>query len=320
MPTLERKYLKIGRNEKCPCHSGKKFKHCCGPKPQQHDQFTINKKQISKFFAMKEEILNYLQTDRSFDAGFKLYRKYGRNNAFIRKFNLQGDNPKNLEFLHFQLFKLTGLPTRQFDQMMVAEIEDAPATASPVTSKESPAPEPVEGVEGVEGTDGPGKPKTALEAVKFKLRDEFPFLSSKLCPDSLKVLVADMMTAYENYTRAHEELYNVTDENEAFAAADKLIENYLDNRAIWKELNHFKNTGTILGEHAYFAAQKRRGDLMKKSVPELIKLKEQLEMNIWRNKKKMDDDPKPHLLKQRQERIAGYETDLQIVKSLLNIE
>ena len=21
---------KVGRNEKCPCNSGKKFKHCCG--------------------------------------------------------------------------------------------------------------------------------------------------------------------------------------------------------------------------------------------------------------------------------------------------
>jgi uncharacterized protein YecA (UPF0149 family) len=27
--TLYRKYEKIGRNDKCPCGSGKKFKHCC---------------------------------------------------------------------------------------------------------------------------------------------------------------------------------------------------------------------------------------------------------------------------------------------------
>ena len=26
--------VKIGRNEKCPCQSGKKFKHCCALKPQ----------------------------------------------------------------------------------------------------------------------------------------------------------------------------------------------------------------------------------------------------------------------------------------------
>ena len=27
---LEKKTQKIGRNEKCPCGSGKKYKHCCG--------------------------------------------------------------------------------------------------------------------------------------------------------------------------------------------------------------------------------------------------------------------------------------------------
>lgn len=28
--TYKRETPKIGRNEKCPCNSGKKFKHCCG--------------------------------------------------------------------------------------------------------------------------------------------------------------------------------------------------------------------------------------------------------------------------------------------------
>lgn len=29
VPTIKRKHPKIGRNEKCPCGSGKKYKHCC---------------------------------------------------------------------------------------------------------------------------------------------------------------------------------------------------------------------------------------------------------------------------------------------------
>jgi uncharacterized protein YecA (UPF0149 family) len=28
--TFRRSMPKIGRNEPCPCGSGKKFKHCCG--------------------------------------------------------------------------------------------------------------------------------------------------------------------------------------------------------------------------------------------------------------------------------------------------
>jgi hypothetical protein len=254
---------------------------------------------------MKEEILNYLKTDRSFNAGFKLYQKYGRNNAFIRKFNMQGATPANIELLHNRLFRLTGLPEQQFITMMLQPVQE------PVISDQQTEVVPLT-----------AKPEalSPVDAVKFKIRDEFPFLSNPNCPDDLKILVADMFTAYDNYINAHQELFDVKDEKEAFEVADKVIENYLDNRSIWDELNHYKATGKILGKHKHFAAMKRKDALMKKSVPELIKLKEQLEMNIWRNKKKLDEDPKPHLLKQRQERIAGYETDLKIVKSLLNIQ
>ena len=32
--TYQRKEAKIGRNDPCPCGSGKKYKHCCQNKPQ----------------------------------------------------------------------------------------------------------------------------------------------------------------------------------------------------------------------------------------------------------------------------------------------
>jgi hypothetical protein len=306
MPTLLRKYVKLGRNEPCPCKSGKKFKHCCALVPeQQHDAMTIEPKQIKKFIIMTEEILRYLTKDRSFDAGVRIYQRYGKNHAFLRKFNLQGATPQNVELLHYRLFKLTGRPDQEFTQIMLKPVEQT----EPEAIEETPA----------EPTPAPKAEMSAVDAVKFNLRKEFPFLSQPSCPDAFKILVADMITAYENHISSHQELFDVKDEKEAFEVADKVIENYLDNRSIWDELNHYKATGKILGKHKHFAAMKRKDALMKKSVPELIKLKEQLEMNIWRNKKKLDEDPKPHLLKQRQERIAGYETDLKIVKSLLNI-
>lgn len=310
MPTLVRKYIKIGRNEPCPCGSGKKFKLCCeGKTEQKHDQLTIHPKQLQKHIAMTNIILDYLKTDRDFDTGVRIYQKFGKNNALLRKFNLQGETPQNLELLHTRLYMLTGLPDKEFHQMMLKPVEKQdPVVAIPAAKPVPPPADPK-----------PAQPVTAVEAVRVKLRDEFPFLSEPFCPDDLKILVADMITAYENYVKAHKELFDVTDEKNAFEVADKLIENYLDNQAIWKELNHFKNTGKILGEHSHFSAQKRKGELMKKSVPELIKLKEQLEMNIWRNRKKLTDDPRPNLVKSRQESIAKYEVDLKVVKSLLNI-
>jgi len=258
---------------------------------------------------MIKEILNYLKTDRSFDSGFRIYQRYGKNNALLRKFNLQGETPQNLELLHTRLYMLTGLPDKEFHQMMLKPVEKQDLVVEMLASVPDPPP----------SDPKPAQPVTAVEAVRVKLRDEFPFLSEPFCPDDLKILVANMITAYENYVKAHNELFDVTDEKNAFEVADRLIDNYLDNQAIWKELNHFKKNGKLLGEHPHFAAQNRKAELMKKSVPELIKLKEQLEMNIWRNRKKLTDDPRPHLVKSRKESIEKYEVDLKVVKSLLNI-
>jgi len=255
---------------------------------------------------MKELIFQYLKSDRSFDTGMKLYQKYGRNKALLRKCNLQGETPHNLEVLHYQLFKLTGEPEPEFFKIILRKVQPAP----------EPEPIPEETIP--EGGDDKKPPLTVIEATKVKLREEFPFLSEKECPDAFKVLVADMLTAYENYVKAHEDLFNITNEDEAFEAADKLMENYLENRAIWSELEHYKKEGKILGEHPYFEDRKRRAKITNMAVPDLIKLHDNLEHNIWRNKRKMEEDPKPHLVKSRQKRIDEYERDLGFVKSLLD--
>jgi len=34
---LSRRGKKVGRNDKCPCGSGKKYKHCCLPKIKENE-------------------------------------------------------------------------------------------------------------------------------------------------------------------------------------------------------------------------------------------------------------------------------------------
>ncbi len=266
---------------------------------------------------MKNEILTYLQFDRNFDTGVRIYYKYGRNKYLLRKFNIQGGSKENIELLHYKLFQLTGLPERNFLEIMRKPIAPPPEPAEKKMIEPQPAQAPSLEKEMVEPAAQP-QTITPIEATKKRIRDEFPFLSEKNCPDSFKILVADMITSYEKYIEAHKQLFDVKDEKDAFDVADKVIDNYLENRAIWDELNHYKETGKILGKHKYFEGEKRRKELMKKTVPELIKLKEQLEMNVWRNQKNIKDDPKPHLLKDRQKRIAKYEKDLETVNFLLN--
>jgi len=257
---------------------------------------------------MNLSILNYLKTDRSFDAGVSLYNQFGNNKSFLRKLNLQGNTGKNLEMLHYQLFKLMGYPSQHFNHIMSRKVVPAEKVSPPETTpdKEKEADPEIDA------------PKT-LKTNETRLREEFPFLADPACPDSLKVLVADMLTAHDKYVRAHAELFQVKDEKEAFETADQLVSGFMDNQAIWKELNHFKKTGKILGEHFYFTGQKRREELTQLSIPELMKLLKKTEYNLWRNKKKLEEDPNPKFLKARQKRIAEYELDLKILNNLVNI-
>jgi hypothetical protein len=47
---------KIGRNEKCPCRSGKKFKHCCALKEQR-----VRPQQLTPEQALKVTLMNSVQ-------------------------------------------------------------------------------------------------------------------------------------------------------------------------------------------------------------------------------------------------------------------
>jgi len=261
---------------------------------------------------MNNEIIKYLKTDRSFASGAKLYHKLGHNLALIKKFNLQGESKSNLDMLHYQLWKLTGLPEKEFNDIMMQPV-------SKPKEPENILKQIVDASNTEQQTTNTEQIISVTDAVKFKLREEFPFLADKSCPDAFKILVADMMTAHDNYVKAHEELFNITTEQEAFDAADKLINNYLDNQAIWKELNHYKTTGAILGKHPYFQDQIRQKELTAKSVPDLMIMLRNIEHSIWRVTKKMKDDPKPELVAKREKSIRDYERDRKIIKGLLNI-
>lgn len=91
------------------------------------------------------------------------------------------------------------------------------------------------------------------EAVKktIRFREDFPFLNAPDCPDELKVLVADMFSAYDKFREAHENMVNMPDNAsiaDAFKEAQTAVESYLDNREMWDELEYYKEHHEILGK------------------------------------------------------------------------
>ena len=262
---------------------------------------------------MKQTILNYLKTDRSFEGGVRLYMSAGVSESFKRILNRQGFSDYNHKLLLEELRKLAGIPEDEFTYIIGKPVE------KPIAQK-------------VVEDLPPALPPTAEEITTFvgqlpeyvkksiRLRDEFPFLKEKDCPDPLKILVADMISAFDSYHAAHERLFSaLTPEDFATASAD-VVENYLENREIWDELNHYKEKQEILGKHPIFERLIRFAEIAQMTGTELVKLQKSLENNIARNKKKIADEPDHPETNSRNERVEDYTAELNEVKRLLSLK
>jgi hypothetical protein len=130
----------------------------------------------------------------------------------------------------------------------------------------------------------------------IRLRDEFPFLKDSDCPALLKILVADKLTAFGNYRDAHANLFKEGITPEEFEnSARLLVENYLENRLIYDELVHYKETKQILGKHPIFKREQVINELNNLSEADKVKKINNLRTYFSRDSKKLNelnpDDP-----------------------------
>ena len=139
------------------------------------------------------------------------------------------------------------------------------------------------------------------------------------CPAELKILVADMLTAYDNYKLSHSCLFTAGTQVEIHQASRDTVECYLENRLIWKELNHYKEKEAILGEHPIFSRLRRLDEIRRMKTGELVSMKIAKENNLVRNRAALRRQPDhPQTLK-RKERIKILEQELMEVNRLLNL-
>ena len=310
---------------------------------------------------MNKEIISYFKTNRSFDAGVKLYNKYGLSKSFKIALNRQGYSKYNEDLLHEELRKVAGLTDQQLKSILAVPVRKTvePKAAAPkekkkytvdelfadfnnidideldyfdalalceklnITFKRSmpakddvftalkaeQAPQPVEKI-----SDIPAQIKKTI-----RLREEFPFLKTPECPNELKILVADMLTAYETYKTDHEKLFDAATQEDIQELSKSVVENYIENKLIWKELNHFKKHGKVLGEHPVFSWMKRLEQIRSMNNSELIKLREQLKNKIHRTKKLIKDNPEHAETGKREKRQQSFERELKEVERLLGL-
>lgn len=164
-------------------------------------------------------------------------------------------------------------------------------------------------------------PKTTSRPVatpRLSFRQQWSFLNNEDCPNELKILAADKITAYGNYVSAHLELFDCVDTQECFAVAKKVVENFIENRKIFSELTYYKEHKSVLGKHPIFNEINRLNGLRRLSVVELFRRKENLEESIWRIRNEINKGDKPHLQTSRESRLKKKQRELSEVNRIIS--
>lgn len=256
---------------------------------------------------MKKEILNYLRTDRSYKKGVELYLNYGLKMSFKKQLNMQPENDQLKGILMEELRELAGITPQEFRVIMKNPV--AVFQKIEQTPRMSPAEEITATI------------RVMPEAVKktIRLREEFPFLADKECPSILKLLVHDMITCYEEYKQAHEKLFTAANQEEVLEFARETVENYLENREIWEELNYYKENNELLGKHPLFSQQEKFADLASLSTHELYKKMGNANKAISGLNVKIEKGEKPDKVKEWTDKLEERKAELTEIKRILNI-
>jgi hypothetical protein len=169
------------------------------------------------------------------------------------------------------------------------------------------------------GLDVPKKQAEEKKTVQNqnKFREEFPFLNTPACPIELKALVTDKFTSFYAYRDLHKKLRSCASLEDCARVSKELIENYIENKAIYAELEYFKANKTILGQHPIFKHYKRMKDIRKLSIKDLVKKQMNLQHNIWRIESELKKADKPELDQDRKFRLEIKKNELNEVNRML---
>lgn len=148
-------------------------------------------------------------------------------------------------------------------------------------------------------------------------REDWPFLSRPDCPPELKILAADKITAWTNFAREHEKLFDCVTPEQCLEHAKNCVFYYQQNRKIFSEFAHYQDTGHVLGKHPVFGEVRRSHELLSVGPIELMRRQHNLRAAISRLKRQMGTGGRPDLDAGRAELLAAKERELAEVEKIL---
>lgn len=148
-------------------------------------------------------------------------------------------------------------------------------------------------------------------------REDWPFLSRPDCPPELKILAADKITAWTNFAREHEKLFDCVTPEQCLEHAKNCVFYYQQNRKIFSEFAHYQDTGHVLGKHPVFGEVRRSHEILSAGPIELMRRQHNLRAAISRLKRQMGTGGRPDLDAGRAELLAAKERELAEVEKIL---
>lgn len=137
------------------------------------------------------------------------------------------------------------------------------------------------------------------------IRDEYAFLLNADCPIELKLLVNQKFNTFHQFSKLHKQLPDCTTREECATKAAAILDNYIENRLIFAELDYYRDTKTVLGKHPIFNEFKHLKELRTLDQKALYIKKKTLEHNVWRIKAEVEKGDKPQLDTERRIRLEN---------------
>ena len=270
---------------------------------------------------MSKKVLEYFKQlpateQEQFNKAMELFREHNGNANTQRFYNRTGYTPKNLSSLHYELKKLVN----------VTDVDIINFTP------EKPQIPTYEGDLQVVVTE---KKDVFLEILKdvndsakqgFSLEGRFPFLREKDCPNELKILVNDAITAFHDYKNAHEELFaklsavaepQLSNE-QVYEVAAQLLEDFTANQEIYAELEHYAKEKQILGEHEIFSALKLEREVEAMTPAKMASFVSGFNSAKSKAKKKVDEAKSDEEKAEAQKKLDFLEAKKALVDKKLN--
>ena len=251
-----------------------------------------------------------------FNKAMELFVQHNGNANTQRFYNRAGFSPKNLASLHYELKKLVGI-----SEIDIINYQSAPVIKPTyegdlqelINEKKEVFLEILQ--------------EASAEAKKgFKLGGQFPFLREKDCPNELKILVNDAITAFHDYKNAHEELFaklsGVTEpqlsNEQVYDIASQLLEDFELNQEIYAELEHYQKNKEILGEHVVFATLKLEREVAKMTPAKLASFVSGYNSAKSKAKKKVEEAKSDEEKAEAQSKLDLLEQKKALVDKKLN--